>query len=360
MKVWCQGKYTKRRVKHRVWWPRPGDTKNPNKELASQRVFPFNDFRRSKQQQQAWLALWKYLLYRDVWYPPGSEDINFYVRQPLLETEGELIVAKGYEKTSSPLRQLKTIGRFGVRNGEFNDPRGVALSPDESTVYVLDSGNARIQVFDKDLNFIKSFGSKGSGPGQLTINQYGNPNGGIGVGPDGTVFVTDTWAGTGRILRFDKDGNPLTPIVNADKQPFYNPRGLGVGMDGTLYVADTGHHQIAWYKPDGSFGGTIGKNEIQEPVGVTAAPDGLIYVCGVVNQHVVAFNKKGQAVKERKVLGWKGEGEYGYLQIEPYVAVDRAGNVYVTDSHRGNDSSFRSTRSKCISGWRNRSWEWDI
>ena len=49
--------------------------------------------------------------------------------------------------------------------GEFNDPRGLTLR--DNLVYVCDSDNNRIQVFDLDLNFVRSIGSRGSGRGEF-------------------------------------------------------------------------------------------------------------------------------------------------------------------------------------------------
>ena len=58
---------------------------------------------------------------------------------------------------------IKCVGQRGSKEGEFNAPCGVTLY--DNQVYVCDSGNHRIQVFDLDLNFIRSIGSRGKGRG---------------------------------------------------------------------------------------------------------------------------------------------------------------------------------------------------
>ena len=50
---------------------------------------------------------------------------------------------------------LRTIGRYGSGQGEFNSPRGLKLM--EGQLYVCDVGNSRVQVFNKQLDFVKSF-----------------------------------------------------------------------------------------------------------------------------------------------------------------------------------------------------------
>jgi DNA-binding beta-propeller fold protein YncE len=78
-------------------------------------------------------------------------------------------------------------------------------------IYVADgvasgSGNARVAKFDKDGHFIKSWGSRGSEPGQF------NSLHGIVLDSQGNVYVAD--AGNKRIQVFDGDGTFKTAITN--------------------------------------------------------------------------------------------------------------------------------------------------
>ena len=57
-----------------------------------------------------------------------------------------------------------SVGRGG-KEGEFDDPRGVTLY--DNQVHVCDRDNHRIQVFDLDLNFVRSIGSCGKGRGEF-------------------------------------------------------------------------------------------------------------------------------------------------------------------------------------------------
>ena len=69
------------------------------------------------------------------------------------------------QKFTSSGELIKCVGKGGSKEAEFNDPHGVALYNHQ--LYLCDCYNHRIQVFDLDLNFIRSIGSCGKGRGEL-------------------------------------------------------------------------------------------------------------------------------------------------------------------------------------------------
>jgi DNA-binding beta-propeller fold protein YncE len=74
---------------------------------------------------------------------------------------------------------LFSFGSFGTGDGQFNSPQRLAIGP-SGAVYVLDSGNQRIEKFDAEGNFITKWVSARPGTGNLT---------GLDVGPDGKVYA---------------------------------------------------------------------------------------------------------------------------------------------------------------------------
>ena len=94
--------------------------------------------------------------------------------------------------------------------GRLNVPMDVAIAPD-GTIYVLDSGNHRVQRFSSEGTFLTAWGSHGAKEGQFNRPER------IAVAPDGTVYVADTW--NHRIQRFAPDGRflgaRLRPIAQA-------------------------------------------------------------------------------------------------------------------------------------------------
>jgi DNA-binding beta-propeller fold protein YncE len=84
---------------------------------------------------------------------------------------------------------LRKIGTTGHKHelttpGDFSKPTGVAVDQ-EGNLYVCDTMNDRIEIFDAEGKFISTFGKNGDGPGY-----FGRPKG-IAIDSDGHIWVTD-------------------------------------------------------------------------------------------------------------------------------------------------------------------------
>ena len=103
------------------------------------------------------------------------------------------------------LRRIGTGGKnhFLTTPGDFGAPQGVAVDG-EGTVYVTDTMNNRVEIFDADGNFISEFGKHGDGPGYLARPK------GIAVDSDGHIWVADQMED--RLQVFNRDGQLLTYI----------------------------------------------------------------------------------------------------------------------------------------------------
>lgn len=105
----------------------------------------------------------------------------------------------------SPYQLLRKIGTAGKKHtltapGELAVPTNVAVDAD-GNVYISDTLNDRVQIFDADGNFIRTFGKPGDGPGY-----FARPKG-ITVDGDGHVWVADTVQD--RVQVFDQHGRLL-------------------------------------------------------------------------------------------------------------------------------------------------------
>ena len=91
---------------------------------------------------------------------------------------------------------------MGQEPGQFIFPLSFDGSAD-GRIYVLDAGNARIQVFDLEGNYITQWGRKGSDEGEFDFGNGSVPEdfaGSVAVDDEGNIYVADV--GNGRIQKF--------------------------------------------------------------------------------------------------------------------------------------------------------------
>lgn len=127
--------------------------------------------------------------------------------------------------TQKLLRRIGTGGKnhFLTTPGDFGAPQGVAVDK-EGIVYVTDTLNNRVEMFDADGNFISLFGKHGDGPGY-----FARPKG-IAIDSDGHIWVADEM--TDRLQVFNREGQLLTYIgLNHGELPGQFKALVGVAID---------------------------------------------------------------------------------------------------------------------------------
>jgi DNA-binding beta-propeller fold protein YncE len=236
----------------------------------------------------------------------------------------------------------------GDQPGQLNHPRGMAIGPD-GNLYVADSQNARIAIFDPDGKLLRQFGTVSTTdpnspvtplPGSLREPW------GVAVGQDGTIYVADTW--NHRIQVFDNNGTflrmwgefeQLPPAQEGKPNGFWGPRDVAVDSQNNVYVADTGNKRIRVYDARGNLLRTIGQGgatvgQLNEPVGLAINPQtGELFVADTWNRRIDVFDLSGTYRRSWNVLAWGTTTETG---SRPYLALDRTGTrLFVTDPDAG-------------------------
>jgi tripartite motif-containing protein 71 len=247
-----------------------------------------------------------------------------------VDSEGHVWVAdtesNRVDEFSSTGEFIKRFGTVGSGNGQFKEPEGIAVDS-EGHVWVADTGNDRVQEFSSKWEFIRAFGKEGTENGQfkrpvaLTVDSSGN------------VWVADD--GNNRVQEFSSTGT----YTRQASSGFGSPAGIAADSKGDVWVAcDLGTEVVelsATGEKLGSFGKQgKGNGEFSNAQGIAIKGE-TAYVVDSGNARVQEFklgeHGAGEYVAE---FGNSGSGN-GQFKEPKGIAIDKEGNVWVAD--RGNN-----------------------
>jgi tripartite motif-containing protein 71 len=222
-----------------------------------------------------------------------------------------------------------------VCNGQFDGPRGIAVDS-SGNVFVGDTGNDRIQKFSNTGNFIRKWGTSGSGN-----SQFGEIEG-VAVDSSGNVFVAD---GHPYIQKFSNTGTFIKKWGGPGQ--FSEPSYLAVDRRSgqqNVFVADFDNHNIQKFSNSGTFikkwGSNGGSNgQFRHPEGVAVDSSGNVFVADTYNHRIQKFSNTGTFIRKWGSLG-TGNGQFEYPNG---IAVDKSGNVFVADTDNDRIQKFSNT-----------------
>jgi predicted membrane-bound mannosyltransferase/DNA-binding beta-propeller fold protein YncE len=349
-----------------LWWPMEDYRNISWAAILGDPNRPEGEERRGLLNPNVRESLWNIFFYRDYskysetfggTYTDGQwplrDDLRLYVRKDVLadlwDFGLEAVGAPGLETpykegeiSLSPTLVINASGIAGTADDQLFAPRNMAVGED-GRIYVLDSGNQRVQVFDSAGQLINSWGSPGVENGQFSPEGQGPW--GIGI-DEQFVYVADTW--NHRVQKFTLDGEFVAVYGrpgNSSDDPqgqglglFFGPRDVTITANGRILVTDTGHHRIQIMDANGNFIGQLGAGDDQfgsalgqfnEPVGITVGNDGFVYVADTWNGRIQQFTSDLIPVGEWLLdTGWPANQS---INNKPYLAVDSGGRVYITD-----------------------------
>ncbi|MCE5307700.1 MAG: peptidyl-alpha-hydroxyglycine alpha-amidating lyase family protein [Acidobacteriales bacterium] len=194
------------------------------------------------------------------------------------DSQGHVDMVLGRHRKPGDSVTPARIGPRGARDEDilkFDRPTDVAFSP-SGDIYVSDGyGNSRIVKFNKDGQFVKTWGSHGTAPGQ-----FDTPHS-VAVDRQGRVYVADRE--NYRLQVFTADGEFLQQWTHVGA-----PWGLSMAPDQTLYMCDGYNNRVLRLSLDGRIlgaYGTMGKlpGQFTYVHNLTVGPDGAVYTAEVLN-----------------------------------------------------------------------------
>jgi sugar lactone lactonase YvrE len=247
------------------------------------------------------------------------------------------------QKLSAAEAFVFQIGRSdeaaGTDNGEFSSPVDVALDSD-GAIFVVDSGNSRVQKFDSAGVFVSKFGTSGNGD-----NQMNSPLS-IAVDANDDIYVSDT--GNNRVVKyelgFSSDLTGHLPTLACGTT--YHYRAFATNADGTSYGADQTFTTLGCDVP------TVTTRDSSTVTSSTAILAGSHEDSGSISVTLRGFNygttaSYGSTVSEDGDMyvdsfGTSGGGGNGTFLALSGVGTDPDGNIYTTDQFEDVIQKFSS------------------
>ena len=237
------------------------------------------------------------------------------------------------------IEPVLSFGSEGTGNGEFGVLEGITTN--STHIFVADIGNNRIQIFDINGTFVSTFGSWSGLGNNPADGLFRNPN---GVATNNThIFVVDS--GNSRVQIFDNSGTYLSQFGRGD-----TPNGrsaadgefdipFGIITNGThLFISETGNDRIQILDIDGNYVSKFGGDAVfNNPRGIAINPT-HIFVADTNNNTVQIFDHSGNHVKS---FGSPGDGA-GDFSFPRGIAVSDT-HIFVSDTSNSRIQIFDHT-----------------
>jgi tripartite motif-containing protein 71 len=276
-------------------------------------------------------------------------------------------------KYSKPFKLI--IGKRGRGDGEFFHPQAVCTDEDDH-IYVADTNNHRIQVFNVDGSFLYKFGKEGSQAGKfndpmaicmgsgehrdcIVIADYWNErvvivkkNGdhvrsipcggctnGVSVDSSNRIFVSknyyiSVWDWNGQhIFSFGSQGSQDGQFEYARKSCIDKERGI-------IFIADQYNNRIQLFDLQGTFMGKIGSEgssiaQLNRSTSVGLDSLGNLIIADSRNHRLSAWSWHNGQSSPLGVFAKEGSNQ-GEFKYPKGVCIDSLGRIIVaeTENHR--------------------------
>lgn len=226
----------------------------------------------------------------EVLWLEGSKKENFlYPVDVISDSRGNVYVS---DSVRAKIYVFKKDGDFiyAIKDKRIQRPVGIALSPDEKELYIVDTLSSKIHVANLNGKILTSIGKFGKGNGEFNRPTY------IDVGKDGKLYITDSM--NHRVQILEGDGKYVHSFGKLGQKigSFANPRGIALDNDGNIYVNDTLFNTIQIFNQKGELLMLFGKygfknGEFALPIDISISQDNKIYISDTNNKRFQIFKR---------------------------------------------------------------------
>ena len=152
------------------------------------------------------------------------------------------------------------------------DAHHIHVGPDD-TVYLTDRDAHQVLFYDTSGNLLRSLGTRDQAAMQAPFNHPAD----VCVAPSGELYVADGY-GNSSVHRFSATGDYITSFGSPGSGPgqFRVPHSIRVSRDGRVYVADRENHRVQVFTPEGEF--ITQWTDFKCPMGVHIDANQVVYV----------------------------------------------------------------------------------
>jgi sugar lactone lactonase YvrE len=225
----------------------------------------------------------------------------------------------------------------------FRRPHSVTINPydPEKHVWVVDDRQHAVYEFTNDgKELVKTFGVVGE-PG--TDDKHFNRPTFLAWLPDGTMYVTDGYANT-RVVKFDKDGNFLLTWGEKGNPPNDTRPGTFDAVHGVVidpdtrrvYVTDRSSHRIEIFDENGNYLDQFSTGWPSTPQVLYMSADKSLWVADNSTSKIVKYDLEGHLL-----YAWGSGGQFpGAMWNVHGMSVDQDGNLYIAEVNNGRPQKF--------------------
>ncbi|MCL5291916.1 MAG: 6-bladed beta-propeller [Actinobacteria bacterium] len=175
---------------------------------------------------------------------------------------------------------------FGVA-ASLNKPVGLFVTDDR--LYVTDIGDQDVKIFNPNGQLVKRFGGPGHGEGEFSY-----PNG-IAADRPGNIYVSDS--NNARVQVFDKNGRYKLTFNSGAKRLAWLPRGIAVDALGRIHVVDAFNHKVLVFSSSGNLLFSYGEqgnavDAFYYPNGITIDQNGGTFIADRQNNRIAVWQVK--------------------------------------------------------------------